>query len=63
MSGWRKRHIQEHMMNDKKQELYNIRWTQEYDITSLPELMDELSLELSGLEEAKELIARIKAGL
>lgn len=63
MSGWRKRQIQENMMNDKKQELYNLRWTQEYDITSLPELMDELALELSGLEEAKELIARIKAGL
>lgn len=63
MSGWRKRQIRESMMDKNKQELYKLRWTQKYDITSLPELMDELALELSGLEEAKELIARIKAGL
>lgn len=50
-------------MNDKKHELYKISWTQEYDITSLPELMDELALELSELAEAKEVIAKIKAGL
>lgn len=47
-------------MNDNKKELYNISWTQEYDITSLPELMDELALELSGLVEANEVIERIK---
>ncbi len=49
-------------MNDKK-ELYNISWTQEYDITSLPELMDELALELSGLVEANEVINNIKSKL
>lgn len=50
-------------MDNKKQELYKISWTQEYDLTSLPELMDELALELSGLTEANELINKIKAGL
>ncbi len=50
-------------MDDKKQELYRISWTQDYDITSLPELMDELALELSGLAEAKQVIAQIKSQL
>lgn len=50
-------------MDDKKRELYKISWTQEYDMTSLPELMDELALELSGLVEANEVIANIKSKL
>ncbi len=50
-------------MDDKKQEIYRITWTQEYDMTSLPELMDELALELSGLAEANEVINRIKSKL
>lgn len=50
-------------MDDKKKELYKISWTQEYDMISLPELMDELALELSGLVEANEVIARIKSKL
>lgn len=50
-------------MNDKKQDLYKISWTQEYDMTSLTELMDELAMELSELVEAKEVIANIKSKL
>lgn len=51
------------MNDDKKQELYKITWTQDYDMTSLPELMDELALELSELADAKEVIASIKRKL
>lgn len=50
-------------MDDKKQELYRLTWSQDYDMTSLPELMDELALELSELKEAKEVIANIKSKL
>ena len=55
-------------MNDKdkdsnSKQLYTISWTQNYDAISLPELMDELALEPSGLEEANQVINQIKSKL
>lgn len=48
-------------MNDKKQELYQITWKQDYPNwgVSLDEL-DELMLQSSDMTEAKEVINRIK---
>jgi hypothetical protein len=48
-------------MNDKKQDLYTVFWTQDYP--NWQETIDEVSelmLEYSDMKEANELINRIK---
>lgn len=54
------RHMWPSFNERHNKELYRISWTQEYDITSLNELIDEFALEQSDFAEAKELINRIK---
>lgn len=48
-------------MNDKKQELYTVFWTQNYpNWQETLDEVDELMLESSKYKEANELINRIK---
>jgi hypothetical protein len=50
-------------MDDKKQHLYTLHWTQEYEMSILQEALEDFALEISDFAEAKEVIARIKSQL